>query len=136
MAEKLITVTEGVELTCIFSFPPQKPVKLKVLPVISRVQVEGKWAANMLDCLPEVNIPSFGQCCSPANPLVLKNLLTTGIPIPDKCQMLGKWLNGSKTVHVGPAPALTMQSTCLCFFGCGVITIRPGTEKTKKTRVP
>lgn len=127
-------VGDGAMLCCSFSVPP-KPGKLTVLPH-NRVQVEGRWAATIMDHLPQVNIPCFGMCLAPTNPLVIKNTaLAGGIPTPDKCTPLTPlpWVNGATTVQLGTIPALDMRAQCLCTW-LGVITILD--PQVQRTQIP
>jgi hypothetical protein len=124
-------VKDGAMLCCSFSVPP-KPGKLKVLP-INRVKTEEGWAATIMDHLPQVNIPDFGMCLAPTNPMVIKNTaLAGGIPTPDKCTPItpAPWIVGSPTVQIGSIPALDATSRCMCVW-LGVISIiEPAVHRT------
>lgn len=92
------------------------PSKLVVLP-IHREQIEYQYAANIIDCVPLVNILPFGVCatllggpCVPATP--------------------GPWQPGSPTVILDNMKALDNISTLQCMVG-GVITVLdPGQHTT------
>ena len=61
----------------------------------SKCLAAGKPAATVADVKPNVNIPAFGMCSSPANPQVM----VTGIPIPKPCTMVpaGTWMTKNPT---------------------------------------
>lgn len=127
-------VKDGAMLCCSFSVPP-RPGKLKVLP-LNRVRVEGRWAATIMDHVPMVNIPSFGMCLAPTNPLVIKNTaLAGGIPTPDTCTPVtpAPWINGATSVQIGSMPALDSSAQCLCAW-LGVITIL--NPEVRRTQIP
>jgi hypothetical protein len=129
-----VMVTDGATLCCSFSVPP-KPGKLKILP-FNRVKVEGHWAATIMDHIPQVNIPSFGMCLAPTNPMVIKNTaLAGGIPTPDTCIPLtpAPWITGAPTVQIGSIPALDRTAHCLCTW-LGVISILE--PQVYRTQIP
>lgn len=82
------------------------------------VRIDGMAVATIMDCAPEVNIPSFGTC----------NILTAaalGVPTPCVPATM-PWVPGSVVQTINGLPVLTMPATCQCAIG-GVITItEPG----------
>jgi uncharacterized Zn-binding protein involved in type VI secretion len=118
-------VVNGASIVC----PLGKPgtATLVVLPT-SRVQAGKQPVATIQDSKPMANIPTFGMCTSPTNPLVIAKL-----GAPQNCLPIvpAPWAPGSPTVQVGGVPALTSDSKCMCTNG-GVITVsKPGQQKTK-----
>ena len=122
-------VVMGAMMQCSFGAAPSA---LIVLPA-SRVTVEGKPAANIMDHKPVVNIPTFGMCTAPTNPAVIAaTSAALGVPTPAPCVPVvpAPWAPGSPTVPIGNMPALNDTSKCMCTWA-GVISItNPGTMKT------
>jgi hypothetical protein len=86
-------------------------------------------AANILDHIPIVNIPPFGMCQSPANPMVAAaTAAALGVLTPMPCipATTTPWAPGAPTVLVTGAPALNDSSKLMCMWA-GVISINmPG----------
>ena len=61
-----VQVVMGAMMACPFGVAPST---LVVLPV-NRVMCNKVPAANIMDFAPIVNIPPFGMCMSPSNPMV------------------------------------------------------------------
>ena len=113
-------VCMGALLQCSFGVAPGP---LSVLPV-NRV-LTGTPAATIADSIPLVNIPSFGMCSSPSNPVVIAaTAAALGVPTPMPCvpATVSPWLPGSPTVLIGNLPALDNQSKLMCMWG-GLIQI-------------
>jgi uncharacterized Zn-binding protein involved in type VI secretion len=116
-------------LQCSFGLAPST---LTVLPT-SRVLVEGRPAATIMDMLPIVNIPPFGMCSSLANPTVAAaTAAALGVLTPMPCVpvMAGPWTPGAPTTLIGGKPALTAGATAMCSWA-GVVTVTfPGSTRT------
>jgi hypothetical protein len=113
-------VCMGALLQCSFGAAPGP---LSVLPV-NRV-LTGTPAATITDSIPLVNIPSFGMCSSPSNPVVIAGTAAAlGVLTPMPCvpATVPPWLPGSPTVLIGNLPALDDQSRLMCMWG-GLIQI-------------
>ncbi len=113
-------VCMGALLQCSFG---AAPAPLSALPV-NRV-LTGTPAATITDSIPLVNIPSFGMCSSPSNPVVIAaTAAALGVPTPMPCvpATVAPWLPGSPTVLIGNFPALDDQSRLMCMWA-GVIQI-------------
>lgn len=119
-------VVTGAMTKCAFGTAPST---LVVLPT-NRVMMEKKPAANIGDNKPFVNIMPFGTCMSLANPQTASlTSAALGVLTPGPCTPIitTPWIPGTPKTMVGPMPALTMDSTCMCGYG-GVIQITaPGT---------
>ena len=116
-------VCNGATIKCAFAVPPGIS-SLIVLPV-KRVMVGKQPAANIMDYVPMVNIPTFGMCMSITNPAVAAaTSAALGVLTPMPCIPVvpAPWVPGSPTVIVGGAPALNNASTAMCTWG-GVISI-------------
>jgi len=113
-------VTSGAVITCSFGIAPSA---LNVLP-INRTMA-GAPAANIMDFVPMVNIPTFGMCMSIANPAVASaTAAALGVLTPMPCIPVttAPWTPGSATCMLGGMPALNNTSNCMCCWG-GVISI-------------
>jgi hypothetical protein len=100
------------------------PSTLVVLP-INRTMTSNMPAATIMDHAPMVNIPPFGMCMSPANPMVAAaTAAAMGVLTPMPCipMTVAPWIVGVPTDMVGSMPALNNTSTLMCNWG-GVITI-------------
>jgi len=119
-----IQVCAGAMMMCSFGVAPSS---LVVLPV--NRTMTGAPAANIMDNKPMVNIPPFGMCSSPANPMVAAaTAAALGVLTPMPCIPVtaAPWVPGSPTVLIGNMPALNNSSKLMCNWG-GVIQINvPG----------
>lgn len=125
-------VTTGAMLSCPFGLAPST---LNVLP-ISRVMIEGKPAATIMDQLPGANIPPFAMCTSLANPAVAAaTAAALGVLTPMPCvpAPAGPWIPGAPTTLIGGKPALTIGCTLMCAFGGVIQVVNPGAVRTMST---
>jgi hypothetical protein len=114
-------VVMGAMLQCSFG---AAPTSLIVLPT-NCTMCNNVPAANIMDYIPIVNIPTFGVCTSLANPQVASaTSAACGVLTPMPCipATAAPWAPGSPTVMVGNMPALNNSSKCMCSYG-GVISI-------------
>ncbi len=114
-------VCTGALMQCSFG---AAPCALNVLPV-NRVMVGGVPAANIMDHIPLVNIPTFGMCMSMANPMVAAaTAAALGVLTPMPCipATASPWIPGAPTVLLGNMPALDANCTLMCNWA-GVIKI-------------
>src|SRR5690348_4361016 len=120
-----VEVVSGAMMACSFGVAP---ASLTVLPA-NRVTVGGVPAANIMDHVPMMNIPTFGMCMSLSNPQVAAaTSAALGVLTPQPCIPVtsSPWAPGSLKVTVGGVPALDNTSTCQCAWG-GVISVtQPG----------
>jgi hypothetical protein len=119
-----VQVCMGALLRCSFGAAPGA---LAVLP-LNRV-LTGTPAANVMDHLPVVNVPSFGTCSSPANPVVAAaTAAALGVLTPMPCVPLtpAPWMPGAATVVLGEAPALDAASTLACAWAGTIEVLQPG----------
>jgi hypothetical protein len=80
-------------------------------------------AANIMDHIPIMNIPPFGMCTCPANPVVAAaTAAALGVLTPMPCVPAtpAPWVPGAVTVLLDMAPALDNVSKLMCVYG-GVI---------------
>ncbi len=117
-------VVTGAKLQCPFG----TVISTLIVTSQSKCLVAGKPAATIADVKPNVNIPAFGVCSSPANPQVM----ATGIPIPKPCTMVpgGTWITKNPKLLAGGKPCLCSDGVLICAMGAGMITITsPGQSK-------
>ncbi|MBQ2746019.1 MAG: DUF4280 domain-containing protein [Lachnospiraceae bacterium] len=99
-------VVSGARIKCTFG---TTPATLNV-PVPKTLKISGKNVATQIDCVPLVNIGSFGKC----------NVVPAA---PKPCTPAGCWMNTSTKVSVDGMPALTTDSNMICTCGAGLISI-------------
>ena len=119
-----VQVCMGALLRCSFGAVPGA---LAVLP-LHRV-LTGTPAANVTDHLPVVNVPSFGTCSSPANPVVAAaTAAALGVLTPMPCVPVfpAPWAPGAPNVLIGNIPALDNVSKLMCAYGGVVQFTMPG----------
>ena len=115
-------VVMGAMLACPFG---AAPASLIVLPMGPPVMAGKMLAANIQAFAPVVNIPTFGMCMSPANPVVAAaTAAALGVLTPMPCVPMttAPWIPGNPLVMVNKQPALDSACTCICNWG-GVITV-------------
>lgn len=110
------------------------PATLVVLPT-SRVLVEGKPAATIVDATPLVNIPTFAMCTSLANPTVAAaTAAALGVLTPMPCvPATTPWVNGATTTMIGGRPGLTLGAQCQCAWGGVIQILNPSSTRTLET---
>src|SRR5258706_14705013 len=121
-------VTAGAAMTCSFGVAPSA---LVVLP--ANKTMVGAPAATIADCIPMVNIPTFGMCSSIANPTVASaTSAALGVLTPMPCvpATTAPWAPGSPTVMIGNMPALNDSSKCMCMWAGVIQFTSPGQGTT------
>lgn len=117
-------VCMGAMMQCSMGMAPSS-----LVPTPKTVMTSNMVAANILDHIPIVNIPPFGMCQSPANPVVAAaTAAALGVLTPMPCipATPAPWTPGAPTVLVTGAPALNDSSKLMCMWA-GVISINmPG----------
>jgi len=117
MAGKLVNA--GSLLTC-----TQGAAPATLTVAVTTTTAQGPPAANIMDCAPMTNIPTFGMCKSPANPTVAAaTAAALGVLTPMPCiPATAPWTPGVPAVLVRNCPALDAASKCTCAYG-GQISI-------------
>ncbi len=121
-------VCMGASMMCSFG---QAPSSLIVLPK-NRVLAANMPAANIMDYIPVANIPPFGPCSAPTNPVVIAATaakLGVFTPMPCVPATAAPWIPGSPTVLVANFPALNNTSKLMCSWA-GVISINVAGQAT------
>ena len=117
MAGKLVNA--GSLLTCTQGAAPST-----LTVVVPTTTAQGPPAANIMDFAPMTNIPTFGMCMSPANPMVAAaTAAALGVLTPMPCiPSCTSWMPGEPFVLVRNFPALDENSYCMCGNG-GLVSI-------------
>jgi hypothetical protein len=118
-------VCNGAMLQCSFGMMPSA---LIVTPV-NRVMTGGMPAANIMDNVPMMNVPTFGLCMTPSNPAVAAaTAAALGVLTPMPCIPVttAPWAPGSPTVLSGGMPALNSTSQLMCMWGGLIQITSPG----------
>ncbi|MDR0796829.1 MAG: DUF4280 domain-containing protein [Tannerella sp.] len=127
-------VCNGAMISCSFSLPvplvpplePPKeppgpnPCQVPLTVIRPNILVDKKPMANIMDFVPMMNIPTFGQCVAPTNPAVVS---AGGFPVPCVPAVAAPWTPPKANVLVGKMPALLNTAMCICTVGSGQITI-------------
>lgn len=121
-------VLQGAMLSCPFGIAPSS---LNVIPKGPPVQVEGKFAATIMDFAPFANISPFGTCSSLANPTTASlTAAALGVLTPGPCTpVTTPWKPGSSKVMINGLPALTDSSTCTCGYGGNISILFGGATR-------
>jgi len=96
-----------------------------LIPTPKTVMTSYVMAANIMDFVPIQNIPPFGMCISPANPMVAAaTAAALGVLTPMPCIPVptGPWIAGAPTVLLCGMPALNDSSKLMCAWA-GTISI-------------
>jgi len=114
----------GASMMCTFGMAPST-----LVPTPKPIMTSNMVAANIMDHVPMTNIPPFGMCMCPGNPMfVAATAAALGTPTPVPCipMTMAPWITGAPTVMLANMPALNNTSTLMCNWG-GVITfVSPG----------
>jgi len=119
-------VCAGATLQCSFG---AAPCALNVLPV-NRTLTNSMPAANIMDHIPLVNIPTFGVCQSLANPMVAAaTAAALGVLTPMPCipATASPWMpGGASTLLIGNMPAIDSNSLLMCNWAGMIKVVVPG----------
>lgn len=119
----------GAMLACTFGLAPSS-----LLPKgTSKVMIEGRPAATVMDMAGGANIPPFAMCNSLANPTVAAaTTAALGVLTPMPCVPVvpGPWMPGAMKTMLGGQPALVSGSTCQCAYGGVIQMTMPGAVRT------
>ena len=116
----------GAMIKCSFAVPPGTST---LVPTPKPVMTSMKIAANIMDHVPMMNIPPFGMCMSPSNPMVAAaTAAALGVLTPMPCVPAtpAPWVPGAPTVMLCNFPALNNTSTLNCIWGGVIIFVNPG----------
>lgn len=122
---------EGTLLKCSYG---SAPASLVVLPT-NKVTTCNLAAANTMDNIAMVNVPTFGTCSSMSNPVVAAaSAAAMGALTPMPCipMIAAPWTPGSPQVTIANMPVLTKASKCMCSWG-GMIEVNEVPQATVST---
>lgn len=121
-------VCSGAKLKCSFGAGP-KP--MMVLPFNGTTTELAKPLANNMDIISMLNIPKFGVCSSPANPMNWKLAGPVPVFIPSPCIPIPvmPWNPASKKVKIGKNPAMLETSKTMCAWAGSIEVDDPGVKK-------
>lgn len=124
-------VCTGAMMTCTMGAAPSA---LNVLPK-NKMMTSNMAAANIMDNIPMVNVPSFGVCKSMANPAVASATAAataaaqgvfTLTPMPCIPVFPAPWVPGAPTVMLANMPVLNNTSKLMCAYAGVVSFTNPG----------
>ena len=118
-------VCMGAKLKCSFGAGPKN---MMVLPIARVINSKIKSIAGQLDIIPILNIPPFGQCKSPINPMNWKMAGPIPVFVPSSCLPIpvAPWSPVAKKLKIGGKPAMLQTSKTMCIW-LGKITVdKPG----------
>lgn len=110
----------GAVMMCTFGAAPSS-----LVPTTKTTMTNNVMAANIMDHIPNSNIPPFGACMSIANPQVAAaTAAALGVLTPQPCipATTTPWAPGSLDILVDNQPALNNTSKLMCMWA-GVISI-------------
>lgn len=117
----------GAMMKCTFGLAPST-----LIPTPKPIMTSHMIAANIMDHVPIMNIPPFGMCNCPGNPMVAAaTAAAMGVLTPMPCvpNTPAPWAPGAATVMLQNFPALDNVSTLMCIWG-GVITFANAGQTT------
>jgi hypothetical protein len=117
----------GAMMKCAFGAAPSS-----LMPTPKPIMTSHMIAANIMDHIPIMNIPPFGMCNCPGNPMfIAATAAAMGTPTPVPCIPVtpAPWVPGAVTVMLNQFPALDNVSTLNCIWG-GVITFTNAGQTT------
>ncbi|RZI81330.1 MAG: DUF4280 domain-containing protein [Rubrivivax sp.] len=117
----------GAMMKCTFGLAPST-----LVPTPKPIMTSHMIAANIMDHAPIMNIPPFGMCNCPANPMVAAaTAAALGVLTPMPCipNTPAPWAPGAATVMLNNFPALDNVSMLTCVWG-GVITFANAGQTT------
>lgn len=121
-------VCTGAKLKCSFGAAPKS---MMVLPFNRTTTKMAKPLANKMDMIPFLNIPAFGVCKSPANPMNWKIVGPVPVFVPSSCIPIPvvPWSPVAEKTKIGQNPALIETSKTMCVWAGSIEITDPGTEK-------
>jgi hypothetical protein len=117
----------GATMKCTFGLAPST-----LVPTPKPIMTSHMIAANIMDHVPIMNIPPFGMCNCPGNPMVAAaTAAAMGVLTPMPCipNTPAPWSPGAATVMLQNFPALDNISMLTCVWG-GVITFANAGQTT------
>ena len=121
-------VCSGAKISCSFGAGPKS---MLVLPLNRTLTANTKPIANTLDIIPFVNIPAFGNCLSPANPMNWKMAGPVPIFVPSSCIPIpvAPWSPAAKKTKLANSPVVLANSKTSCVWAGSISVVNPGQMK-------
>lgn len=121
-------VCSGAKIACSFGAGPKS---MLVLPLNRTLTANTKPIANCLDIIPFVNIPAFGNCLSPANPMNWKMAGPVPVFIPSSCIPIpvAPWAPAAKKTKLANSPVVLANSKTACAWAGSISITNPGQTK-------
>ena len=118
-------VCMGAKLKCTFGAGPKN---MMVLPIARVMNAKVKSIAGQLDIIPMLNIPAFGNCLSPLNPMNWKMIGPVPVFVPGRCIPLPvmPWAPVAKKLKIGGKPAMLQNSKTMCIWAGQITVQKPG----------
>jgi len=106
-------VCMGAKLKCSFGSGPKSMI---VLPIGMTMNANMNAIATQMDFVPFLNIPAFGNCLSPANPMNWKMAGPVPVFVPSSCIPIPvmPWSPVAKKLKIGGNPAMLESSKTMC----------------------
>jgi hypothetical protein len=120
-----IAIQMGATMMCSFGVAP---ASLVVIPGASML-TPAMPSANSSAFAPIVNVPPFGACSSPSNPVVAAaTAAALGVLTPMPCvpATTSPWVPGATAVINGPMPAVDVGCKLTCMWGGVISVLNPG----------
>ena len=89
---------------------------MTILPI--GLSVQGNPVATAMDLIPFLNIPAFGKCKSPANPMNWKIVGPAPVFIPSSCIPIPimLWNPAAEQTKIAGFPAMLETSKTMCIW--------------------
>ena len=108
-------VCMGAKLKCSFGSGPKSMI---VLPIGKTLTSMVKPVASNMDFVPFLNIPAFGNCTSPINPMNWKIVGPAPVFIPSSCIPIPimLWNPAAEQTKIAGFPAMLETSKTMCIW--------------------
>jgi hypothetical protein len=122
----------GAKLKCVFGAGPKD---MLVLPLAMTFNATSKPIATQMDFIPMLNVPAFGTCKSPANPMNWKMVGPVPVFVPSSCIPLPimPWNPVAKKLKIGGKPAMLETSKTMCIWAGNITVDKPGLTNVQAT---
>jgi hypothetical protein len=99
-----------------------------VLPIAMTMNASTNAIATQMDFIPMLNIPAFGNCKSPANPMNWKMAGPVPVFVPSSCIPIPvmPWDPVAKKLKIGGNPAMLETSKTMCVWAGSITVDKPG----------
>ncbi len=125
-------VCMGAKLKCSFGAGAKDMV---VLPIGMGMTGNTKPLATEMDFIPMLNIPAFGTCKSPANPMNWKMAGPVPVFAPSSCIPIPvmPWSPVAKKLKIGGKAAMLESSKTMCVWAGNITVDNPGVTNIEAT---